>query len=478
VVNSAADPGDGTCNPTECTLREAIEDPTATEIRFATILAGPITLAPPSDGGGALRIERSLRIIGPSGGIVIQRGIRAPAFRIMRIGTGLTVGLENLTLRRGKTEAEGGGILNYGRLTLTNCNVTDNQSTGSHGGGIDTRGRLTLINTRIARNTAAPPYDPTRVPGAGAGIYSHHATVSLDHSTVTRNEGSGITDSAGSLAIRYSEISYNATGGLVSYGSTASTLYHGTVVGNTAYGGISLFQTAMTVTQSKIARNTNTVTDGGGFVVAGSVLTISKSTIANNGSAGAGGGIYSTGSEIRITNSTVSGNSAGEGGGIQSLDDDDAPALLYLVNSTVAFNSAAWIGGGIRTYGSQHAELHLLNSIVARNTPGEFGAPDVFVENSPYSSVTAGYSLIGEGTSSRITNDNGNLVGNVAPYTTPIDPLLGPLAKNGGPTTTHALLAGSPAIDAGTAAGCPGKDQRGVTRPQGTACDMGSFELQ
>ena len=77
-----------------------------------------------------------------------------------------------------------------------------------------------------------------------------------------------------------------------------------------------------------------------------------------------------------------------------------------------------------------------------------------------------------------IPNEGGNLVGNVAPYTAPIDPLLGLLNQNGGPTTTHALLAGSPAIDAGTAENCPATDQRGVPRPQGEACDMGSFERQ
>jgi hypothetical protein len=55
---------------------------------------------------------------------------------------------------------------------------------------------------------------------------------------------------------------------------------------------------------------------------------------------------------------------------------------------------------------------------------------------------------------------------------------VGPLGKNGGPTPTHALLIGSPAIDAGTAEGCPATDQRGVLRPQGKACDMGSLERQ
>jgi hypothetical protein len=69
-------------------------------------------------------------------------------------------------------------------------------------------------------------------------------------------------------------------------------------------------------------------------------------------------------------------------------------------------------------------------------------------------------------------------VGNVAPYTAPIDPELDLLDRNGGLTATHTLLSGSPAIDAGTAEGCPATDQRGVSRPQGEACDIGSFERQ
>jgi len=111
---------------------------------------------------------------------------------------------------------------------------------------------------------------------------------------------------------------------------------------------------------------------------------------------------------------------------------------------------------------------------VAHNVAPE--APDIRILSSEFVRVAAAYNLIGDGTGSGITNEGGNLVGNVPPYAAPIDPLLGALSKNGGTTATHALLAGSPAIDAGTSEGCPPTDQRGVSRPQGEACDMGSFE--
>src|SRR5882724_8686870 len=110
VVNSLADPGDGTCDVTQCTLREAIADPGNTDITFAPGLAGTITLAKSGAGGGSVVIAKALTITGPSAGIVIRRRSTDPAFRILRIGTGATVKLTNLTIRNGRTDLSGGGI--------------------------------------------------------------------------------------------------------------------------------------------------------------------------------------------------------------------------------------------------------------------------------------------------------------------------------------------------------------------------------
>src|SRR5207248_315877 len=107
VVNSLADPGDGTCNATQCTLREAINAPGSTEISFVPGLTGAITLAKSGAGGGTLVIEKTLTITGPSAGIVIRRRSTDPAFRILRIGTGVSVTLTNLTIRNGKTDLGG-----------------------------------------------------------------------------------------------------------------------------------------------------------------------------------------------------------------------------------------------------------------------------------------------------------------------------------------------------------------------------------
>src|SRR6476620_5043188 len=105
VVNSAADPGNGVCNATQCTLREAINDPGSTEISFAPSLTGTITLASPGSGGGTLRINKTLSITGPSASIVIRRRSTDPDFRIFRVGTAGTVTLSKLIIRGGRTSA-------------------------------------------------------------------------------------------------------------------------------------------------------------------------------------------------------------------------------------------------------------------------------------------------------------------------------------------------------------------------------------
>ena len=133
-------------------------------------------------------------------------------------------------------------------------------------------------------------------------------------------------------------------------------------------------------------------------------------------------------------------------------------------------------GGGIAKVGA--GSFSVENSIVAGNsdTPNDAGPGDIHPDCSGEVS-SRGYILIGDTAGCTITGDTTNDI-------TGIDPLLGPLADNGGPTKTHALLAGSPALDKADNAICPATDQRGATRPEdgngdGTAaCDVGAFELE
>ncbi len=462
VVNSVADPGNGVCNASQCTLREAINDAGSTDITFAAGLTGPITLAKPSDGGGQLVINKTLAITGPSGGIVVRRRSTDPEFRILRIGTSGNVALTNLTIRNGKIGGGGGGILSFGPLTLTNSTVSGNSA--DFGGGIDNHARLTIVHSTIVSNT-------------GGGIFNHNnQTLAITTTTVGQNTGRGLVNDGGTLTLTSSTVAENVGGG-ISQARGTSTLRLTRVVDNSTTGrggGIFLSQGDMTIRTSTIARN-SAATGGGIANREGGSYTILRSAIFNNSATDEGGGISNealgfgrVGVVLTLINSTVSGNSAPLGGGIfNSNFIDEAEATLRVTNSTVAGNSATQEGGGIDL---NAGGLTLVNSLVAQN--GAPSGPDVF-QGAEGASLSARFNLIGDGSGSGITNANGNHVGTSG---SPIDPKIGPLANNGGPTRTHALLAGSPAIDAASDADCPAVDQRGVARPQGAGCDIGSYE--
>jgi hypothetical protein len=163
-----------------------------------------------------------------------------------------------------------------------------------------------------------------------------------------------------------------------------------------------------------------------------------------------------------LLNSTVSGNSAGNGGGIGNIT-----GTLTLASSTIAFNTSGENGGGVWNGGA----TYLINTILAQNT-GAADAPDC-----SGTLTSQGYNLLQNTSGCLIAGDTlGNLIG--------LDPLLGPLQDNGGPTWTHDLAHDSPAMDAAGDIGCPGVDQRGYHRPfdgdsDGAAvCDIGATEYR
>ena len=133
---------------------------------------------------------------------------------------------------------------------------------------------------------------------------------------------------------------------------------------------------------------------------------------------------------------------------------------MFLVNCTIVTNR---IGGGVCNAGGSTWPL---NTLVALNSGNAQDVSGVF--------LSLGCNLIGAASSSGFVAP-GDRVGSAA---SPIDPKLASLADNGGPTMTMALLSGSPAIDAGTSAGAPTTDQRGIARPQGRGVDIGAYEFQ
>jgi predicted outer membrane repeat protein len=311
---------------------------------------------------------------------------------------------------------------------LSNSTVSDNITFGSlaHGGGI-----------------------------AGDNVTLTHSTVSGNSTYGGGAEGGGIYAS-GNVMLTDSTVSENAT-----YGGGAG----GGIMGDT-----------VTLTNSTVSGNFTWIAGFGGGINAEDEVIAINSIVSGNSTYAIGaraGGISSP--IVTLTNSTVSGNSArGHGGGISA-------GTVALINCTVTGNSTSddRDGGGIFAH-----NVTLRNTIVAKNTASRSGA-DIFLtitSSIPPPTITATHSLVGSndgnGLSPTQTPDaNGNLIGT---RTNPIDPRLGQLADNGGPTKTHALLPGSPAIDAGALVDATQHDQRGTPylRVYGPAPDMGAFELQ
>ncbi|NIM94974.1 MAG: DUF11 domain-containing protein [Anaerolineales bacterium] len=251
------------------------------------------------------------------------------------------------------------------------------------------------------------------------------------------------------------------SGGIINH--RTMTINNSTISGNTAEdaGGISNGgEGIMTINDSIISDNV--VQDNGGGISNGGDLTINNTLITGN-TANRGGGIFNVGI-LSLNNSTLSGNTATTGGGL--LRENCSCYTADLNNSTISGNKAV-DGGGVYDYGS--GSITLRNTILAGNTATN-SAPDCY--DTVYSS---GYNLLGDTSGCTFAPTTGDLTG--------LDPQLGPLQDNGGPTSTHALLYGSPALDAGNPGGCTDEeggalptDQRGL--PRVGRCDMGAFEAQ
>ena len=210
-------------------------------------------------------------------------------------------------------------------------------------------------------------------------------------------------------------------------------------------GGIRLDgSSSLTLRDSAVSGN-HAIDTGGAILVSG-LLTIDRATIEGN-SADVGGGIYvSNGAGASLLNSTLSGNTAINGGAVLTR------STIDITNSTIANNNATAGSGGIHTMATGNASLK--NTILAYNTGGNSNGALISLGNN-------------------IDSDGSALLGDPLDG---VDPMLGPLADNGGQTKTHALLVGSPAVNAGTAAGAPVVDQRGISRD--AIPDIGAFESQ
>lgn len=315
-------------------------------------------------------------------------------------------------------------IFSPAHVTLTRMTIQGGSDSGFCGGGIRNQGTLTLRNALVIANYSS---------ACGGGLYNAMgATATLETVAFGNNGapfGAAISNSG---ALTLTQVSL-----------TFDTALH--EAGGLENGG------SATLTDVTIAFETAGERGGGIYNSGG--LTVTNTTLSHNqATSGNGGGIFNQ-YIMSLTNVTLSANTAtsGYGGGICSWSYYDSS----LLNVTLNQNSARSGGGLYRdTTSGRNGAVNLKNTIVA---------------NSP----------VGDNCAGGITNNGDNLQ---YPGTScgagiaTADPLLRPLTNNGGPTETHALRAGSPAIDAGANIGCPATDQRGVTRPQGGGCDIGAFE--
>jgi beta-glucanase (GH16 family) len=277
---------------------------------------------------------------------------------------------------------------------------------------------------------------------------------------------------------------------------TSATLHNLTVADGYGWqlaGGIlnngSLTLDHVVVTGNTMATNAGMFWQGGGGIYSGdgATLNLIDSTVANNQARWDGGGLFSFfNTTTTIVRSTISGNVSNDvGGGFRSL------GSVQIINSTFSGNtSTGWHGGAIfHTDGA----MEIASSTIANNIGPSFAPSTIFIGsfNAAVPSLKLTNTIISgnqwyaceqhaAGTV-QLTSGGHNLVqdGSCSPLSSDLiisDAKIGPLANNGGPTLTHALLPGSPAIDAGDDAACPATDQRGVTRPQGPHCDIGSYE--
>ncbi|MCA3748338.1 MAG: CSLREA domain-containing protein [Rubrobacter sp.] len=302
----------------------------------------------------------------------------------------------------------------------------------------------------------SPPYD-NRTYGRGGGIYNG-GTLTLTNSTVSGNTSSSFGGSS-------------FGGGIFNVGTL--TLTNSTVSGNetSGYGGGIANGGTLTLDGSTVSDNSAN-NDGGGISDYGGTLTLTNSTVSGNTSRRHAGGIQNLFGTLTLTNSTVSDNSASMvGGGVYIYDGDTT-----IENSTITGNTAPE-GAGVASLGSDK-RVKIDSSIIAANS-----TTDVYGSFGAYSFDSKGYNVIGDGYATGYGNAT-DAFDQPGDQTGVEDPGLGPLADNGGPTRTHALLSGSPATDRVATTSCPppATDQRGTGRPfdgdgDGTPeCDSGSFE--
>jgi CSLREA domain-containing protein len=282
----------------------------------------------------------------------------------------------------------------------------------------------------------------------GGGVWATGSVISIKNSLIAANQGAG----GAGLTASYSQVSISNT----KFNLNSST-------GNG--GAMFLKDGTLEMTNSSIYKSS--AKKGGAMYLSqqsDSNFTIRNSVI-NDNSAENAGGIYNLG-KLNLINSTLSGNhtTAGSGGALSNHN------YAFLRNTTITLNTASGDAGGID---SVAGDVNFGNSIIAGNTTANNFSPNI-----KGNVTSAGYNVVGPSVSAVFWGDQAGNQFNV------VDPMLNPLAYNGGTTLNHLPKAGSPVIDAGSVSLATDElgsslpfDQRGLNRVFGVSVDVGAVEL-
>jgi len=413
-------------------LREAVlqsnASPALETIHFdPVVFAGSVTI---TLSAGEIAATDALTIVGPGAAqLTVDANGASRHFKFDLVTAGGPVAVSGMTLTKGNQAGGfgGGSIFNEDAdLTLSSMVLKDNKA-GGIGGAIRMGGfaasKLLAVDCEFLDNTSEDD-------GGAIGIPPGGQTVVVRRSLFSGNKAVAVDSDGGAIALSGSF-------------SSVLTIEDCTLINNSAAGV--------------------DIDHGGGALYSnGGQITVTGSTLTGNSATANGGGAIRVrlAGALTVVNSTISGNTAAlDGGGIAQ-----APSgfgVVTITNSTVAFNTAGGSGGGFAGPNQFPVTTTITSTLIAKN--GAPTAPDFF------GSAEANASFVGDQTGAAFIG-------------TPLsgDPLLGPLASNGGPTQTHALLPGSAAIDAGSNTLGLATDQRGAgfARVVGAAADVGAFEVQ
>ncbi len=403
----------------------------------------------------------------------------------------------------------GGGMYNdVSSPTLLNVTFQSNSDSNDEGGGMDNyQSNPVLTNVAFLANSA-----PT-----GGGLDNYQSNPTLTNVTFTSNSasfaGGGIFNSFSSPVL--TKVSFKANsaaydgGGIYSFQGSSPKLNTVAFIANSAgRDGGGMYNAAGSAALTNVTFTANSAAQGGGAIYnMNSAVSLLKGTFTSNSAASDGGGILNVGSSPVLMNVTFSKNSSGYGGGIENLNGSNP----QIVGATLNANAASVSGGGI--YNDGNSNPLVANVTFYANTASAGTGGGIYnysssptLKNVTFSGNSAFYASAmanSTGANPHVSDSifwNDGTTEIINDFSAPVfadsilaggcpsgsggctnlstsDPKLGPLQANGGYTMTMALGAGSAAIDTGNNMTCTATDQRGVSRPQGEACDMGAYEV-